>query len=235
MGLTCPSCSAPFLEQNVDTEAQIAWCESCEHITDLSTIEDPGGSQPKRARPEVPLPAKFTISRSSMGLEVLWRWWSPRYIFLALFCLAWDSFLAVWYLGVFTRGLGPETLLSAVFPLIHVAAGVGITYSTAAGFLNRTRLGVQSGVLSIRHGPLPWGGNQDISTAQLDQLYCKRCMRQNKGSTTVTFELHAVLGDGRQRKLISGLEDATQALWLEQELERYLEIEDRRIGGEMEG
>ena len=44
--------------------------------------------------------------------------------------------------------------ITAVFPVIHVAFGVPLTYPSGH-YLNRTVLEVNEGRLTVRHGPLP--------------------------------------------------------------------------------
>ena len=57
-----------------------------------------------------------------------------------------------------------------VFPIAHVAVGVGLTYYTVAGFVNSTVLRVSEGQLAVRQGPFPWPGNRTLHTSDLDQL-----------------------------------------------------------------
>jgi hypothetical protein len=87
--------------------------------------------------------------------------------------------------------------------------------------------------LSIRHGPLPWTGNRQMSGRELTQLYGVENSRTSKGSTTYTYDLLALDREGRTIKLISGLTDKDQVLYLEQTLERRLGIEDAPVDGEV--
>ena len=47
-------------------------------------------------------------------------------------------------------------------------------------------------------------------------------------------EVHALLGSGVRRKLLTGLEELDQALFVEQEIEAALGIRDRPMAGEVE-
>ena len=93
------------------------------------------------------------------------------------------------------------------------------------------------GILSVRHGPLPWRGNLDLPTDGIEQLFCQNKLRTNRdsdGHTTTSrqYEVHAVI-HGQKQKLLGGLHEADQALFVEQRLERFLGIEDRSVSGEM--
>lgn len=72
---------------------------------------------------------------------------------LFAFAAAWNGFLLVWYMLLF-RGGGP-TGVFFWFPLIHVAAGVYITYRAVCLLLNSAHLAFEGTTFSFRWGPLP--------------------------------------------------------------------------------
>ena len=109
----------------------------------------------------------------------------------------------------------------------------GIAYTALAGWLNRTRITVDQGRISVRHGPLPWLGNKDLDGSTMKQLYSKEKISRGRNSTSVTYEVHAITTNGRNEKLLSGLETSEQALYIEQEIERYLRIEDAPVRGQI--
>jgi hypothetical protein len=170
-------------------------------------------------RPQVPLPSGFKVDGSGPGLIIVRYWFSFALVFSALFCIAWDSFLVNWYLVAFA---GDTPWLFKVFPLPHVAVGVTLTYSTLARLLNRTTISVAEGSLRVRHGPLPWFGNQALRTDSLDQLY-----------VDPSYQVCAVTKEGSKVVLVSGLEEMDEALFIEQCVETYLGIEDRSVPGEV--
>src|SRR5690606_5247899 len=88
------------------------------------------------------LPDWLRVGQGGGGLVFTRRWFQPVFLFLAFFCLMWDGFLVVWY-GIAFATLGTAKgpgLMMFVFPLIHVAVGVGLTYYTICGFFNRTEV-----------------------------------------------------------------------------------------------
>jgi hypothetical protein len=164
------------------------------------------------------------------SLTIVHRWFSPKYIGLVVFCVFWDGFLVFWYSMAFTTG---APLVMVLFPLIHLAVGVFLTYATAAGFVNRTRIQVEPDSLTIRHGPMPWPGNRTISSIDIEQLFTKEKVSHGKHGTTITYELHAAVREGGKVKLVSGLDDPDQVLYMEQEIEARLKIQDRPVAGEL--
>ena len=191
---------------------------------------------------ERPLPRapsyRRAVTEAGADLVVRWRWFEPaKHVFLLFFCVVWDSFLTFWYgaaiTGLARGGASGPVLLMLLFPLLHVAVGVGLTYTVIAGFLNSTRVGVRGGALFVQHGPLPWKGNRALDAREVSQLFTKEKVTQGKGGPTSTFELHAILAGGERVPLVTGFSDVEQALWLEQALEERMGIVDVEVAGEV--
>jgi len=250
MQLKCGQCGAPFRAADLHLDRGIGVCSACGGVQRLpgSTNSVPKKesrtSAALKSQEPVPIPEHFTVEDDGQSLTIRQRWFQWALVFLLFFAIAWDSFLVGWYWmltsGPFggDQGMpGPFKLIFFVFPIAHVAVGVGLTYFVLAGFLNSTVIRVAHGILSVRHGPLPWRGNLDMPTDGIEQIYCQNKLRthhrrRGHSSTSMIYEVHAVVA-GQKRKLLSGLHDADHALFVEQSLERYLSIEDRSVPGEM--
>lgn len=234
--LRCRNCGATIDSRDVHEDLAIAKCRYCNTVMDLARRgqdDAPAQAAPaRRERPAVPIPERFKVDQQGGKLTIEWRWFNATFIFLLFFCGFWDSFLVVWYTTAMSSGDAP--LIMFVFPLIHVAVGVGLSWYTLAGLLNRTRIEVEQGTLRIRHFPLPWPGNREIPVGDLSQLFCDESVHRNKNSTTYTYNLHAMLrSGGRKLKLIGRLEKPELALFLEQKLESHLGIRDVPVQGEL--
>jgi hypothetical protein len=178
-----------------------------------------------------PRPGNLVIQQEADGLRLGYRWFSARYVFMALFCVVWDGFLVFWY-GIALNQSGPSQIM-IWFPLLHVVAGVCITYSTLAGFVNRTEVRVSNRAVTVRHGPLPWFGQRDIAASDIAQVYRQQIVTTgSRGSTSVRYRLSVIRHDERKVDLLS-CDSPDTALYVEQEVERYLCIGDRRVSGEM--
>jgi hypothetical protein len=182
------------------------------------------------SRPRAPKPQNVNIELDFDALNITYRWWSAKYFFLLLFCIAWDSFLVFWY-GMASHG---ASWIMIVFPIGHVAVGIGLTYYTIAGFVNRTVITVNLQWLTVTHGPLPWFGNKRIDRNQVIQLYAEEERSQSsRGNTSFSYQLNTILRDNTKLKLLAGLPSADVALFVEQSVEEYLHIEDRPVIGEL--
>jgi hypothetical protein len=219
--LTCPSCGA---KTQVDGFVDRLVCEYCgnEHL--LAPEKQP------QLRPEVPQPANVLVETDRQVARIIQRWFSFKYVPMAFFALAWDAFLFFWYSMAFNSG---APWIMVVFPLAHVAVGIGITYSTIAGFVNRTVLEVTRDEVAVWFEPLPWLGEKTVKTKEIKQFYCKEKIVHGKNSTTTQYELWVVTDANRSIKLVQSLDNPDSALFFEQQLEGWLKITDRAVAGEM--
>ncbi len=248
LALNCPSCGGKGHMVEGTNRFHCDYCGT-ESLIQLSyqTMPAPAhapaeesGREGPMIRPKVPVPSSIRIEEDADGSRIIQRWFSAKFIFMAFFCVAWDSFLCVWYSSVLTGmrfgggGIGGPGILFALFPLLHVGVGVYLTYYTLAGFLNRTTVELNQGTLATYFDPLPWPGEVKIPTAELKQLYCKEERKNGKrGSVHYTYTLYAVTRDDRQVKVLAGLDSLDVARSFEQQLETWLRIKDQRVQGEL--
>jgi len=223
--LTCPACGARIKSSKGSLRAV---CEYC------GTENYPFNYQPNLEqsfeRPPIPLPASVTMKQFSKGVRITRRWFSWKVFPMAFFCLFWDGFLCFWYSMVLSSN---APIVFAIFPLIHLAVGVVITYSTLAMFLNRSVIEIAAKTLEVYHEPLPWVGEIKISIHELRQLYCIQKIHHGKNGQSITYDLQAATLDGHSKTLLKGLDSPDVALYLEQQIESWLKIEDRPVGGEL--
>jgi hypothetical protein len=170
------------------------------------------------------------LEQKNGELQLEWRWFSPKYIPLAFFCVAWDAFLIFWYSIAF--GMDAPWIM-IVFPVAHLAVGVGLTYSTLAGFLNSTKIRLTQTTFSVQHDPLPWWGEVKVPISEVRQFYCREQSPKNSEGAR-SYQLVAVLADERQLNLVSNLDSPDVGWFLEQQIEGYLGIQDKRVADELQ-
>lgn len=225
VSLKCPNCASPLKTEDWDQERGLAKCSYCRSLVSMPS---PGRTILFRPRPQMPMPKGTTVAETGGGVVITRRWFSIVVFFLVPFCIVWDGFLITWY-----ALSGSAPLFAKLFPILHVAVGVGLTYLTLAMIINRTWIKADNGVVSILHGPLPWTGNLVIPCSEIDQLFCREIIRHGKNGPSVSYELWAALRDGMTRKLLSTMLTEEQAIFIEQRLEKALGITDRAMPGEL--
>jgi hypothetical protein len=235
MNLFCPKCGRPIPVEDVNLSTGLARCRACINLLNVSTIHPPtpppATAPDPRTQPILPFSHRFHFNEFAGNLSIHWRWFNITYLFVAFFCVAWDSFLVFWYSMAFGNPDAPWIM--KVFPIGHVAVGVVLTYATLCGFLNATTLTVGHDALTVRHGPLPWSGNRTLPATAIRQLHCERSgTRSRNGGTVYSYGLFATLTDGQKLKLVSGFTESADPRLLEQKIESHLRIPNRRVAGE---
>ena len=215
--MDCPSCGAAIADNALR-------CEFCNRPVAASTDR----------RATAPRPQKFHVDEDAGGLHIWWRWFSPAVFFLLPFAIAWNAFLIGWY-SMATGDMGGAPFffrfVFLVFPLAHVAVGVGLAYLVLAMLLNRSVVKVDRGVLTVAHHPLPWPG-ATLEADQIEQIFCSRVAGKNSDSSP-TFQVRARLKNGSVKTLLTNVTDSDEALYLEQAIERHLRIRDVEVTGEL--
>jgi hypothetical protein len=188
------------------------------------------GVDDQRSRERLPVlqPNRFLVDQRNEELQIRYRWFRWTVLFMALFCVVWDGFLVAFFMPAVLRGAWQF----ALFGSLHAAVGVGLTYATLAGFLNRTRIRTTGRRIRIDHGPLPWLGNRTIDADSIEQLFCREKRGTSRSGARYSYEVRALLKNGRQVTLVGNLVEPEEAAYLEQQIERRLGIQDRPIAGE---
>lgn len=223
--IACPKCSKTVPPEEINIQAALAKCAPCGAVFGIAHLV-PGAAP---AKLPVEMPPSFSIEREGFTLTLVRRWYSWTAWGLAFFCVFWDGFLIFWY-SMALAGKAP--LVALVFPLLHVGVGVFITYTCLAQFLNRTRFRVGYDSVDVRHGPVWWPGDKSVPRHDIEQLYVEEVRKSGKHGPTFTYTVRLVLQGGRKLELVSGLPDAEQARYVEQQVEAELRLADRPVAGE---
>lgn len=229
--LYCKSCGAPIEAEEIDTDLGLVRCTHCGSVFSLGGLPRPDGPGAFRTyeRQAVPMPDKVDVIDAGGELQITYRWFSPKYIFLIVFAVFWNGFMLVWH-GI---SLASGAWFMSVFGLLHTADGIGLAYYTLAGLLNKTTVWIGMGQMAIRHWPLPWLGNRQLQASDIAQVYSRERVSHSKNSTSYSYQVQAILQNGRKQELLGGLSDVDQALYIEQEIERHLGIQDRPVRGQI--
>ncbi len=233
MRVDCDKCGASIKAEDINIHLGIAKCSYCDSVVNiLNNVKGEGVPQggDTTLKPEVSMPEKITLEKHGNDLYIEYSWMNPMVYFLLFFCIGWDAFLIFWYSMAFGDNVD---IIMIIFPIAHVAVGIGLTYFVVASFVNKTHFTIQDGWLFVQHKPLPWKGNLSLDVKEIKQIFCKENISQNKNGTSRSYDVHYVTQGNMKKKLISGLSSPDLALYIEQELERHLKIMNQDVHGEM--
>lgn len=178
---------------------------------------------------EIGLPDKITFADHGSSVEIIRTWFGAEFVIFTAFAAVWDGFLVFWYGEAVSRG----NMLMLLFPILHVEIGAAVTYYAVAGWLNRTQVYADARGLFIRHRSVPWFGNKDIPAEDLKQLYVKEKRMHGRGGSYPVYEARAVTRSGRNVKIVGGLDEPEQGIFIEQKIEKFFEIENAPVPGEV--
>jgi hypothetical protein len=225
----CESCGATIPSSAISTSLRAARCPHCGTLVDLDRgmPQFVAGTARKDAMP-APIPERWTIEDGMRGLSVRWSWFQYTALILIPFALFWNGIMVAMGVAATDHGQHLERLLIGL-AIPHVWIGMGLIYFILATFLNSTTISAYDGQLLVRKGPLPWFGNRTLGVVDIEQLFVLE-KHGNKGK--ITYELCAVMRDGRNQSVLTGIDSLDQARFLESKFEQYLHIEDRPVPGE---
>ena len=138
---------------------------------------------------DIGLPNKIEFSDHGHFIGIIRKWFGPKIIFLTFFVIVWDGFLFFWY----SKAIHSQNMMSLLFPILHVAVGIGLTYSVIAGYLNKTYVRVDKSSIVIKDSPLPFFRNKTLNSSDIKQIYSKeKISRSSEGGSSVSYEVHAL-------------------------------------------
>jgi len=192
------------------------------------------------------LPGNIEFYDRGSYIEIVRKWFGWETLFLTAFAIFWDGFLVNWYHSIqieaklmevllfwdgfllnWYRNIEIDTELTAMlFPVIHFAIGAGLSYYALASWFNKSHIFVNGNNIEIRHRPMPWFGRKEIAFSDIKQLYVKERTPRYRSGTGGTYEVQAIMQNGRTTKLVSGLETSEQAFYIEQQVQKYLNSSD---------
>lgn len=227
MEIYCDKCHASIPTKNIDIKDKIGKCDECNNIFNIKSQIN---VLLTKERSKIELPKNLKIEKHRTSMLIIRTWFGPAIIFLTLFCVIWDGIVGTFIIALLIKGqYAPLLFLS-----IHGTIGLVITYFTIAGYINKTFIDVDSSNIKITHRPLPWPGQKSISLEKISQLYSKKKMYHTKNGVHYKYEIHIIRENNKDEILINNLEKEEQALFIEQEIESFLKIEDRAVEGEID-
>ena len=239
MKINCPECNELVPAKNIELKDKIAKCMNCQSIfkfnvqleeIDNENIKEEIKSVHWGKSNELALTKGLKVLKDNDQLIIQRKWFSIKFIFLAFFLTVWDGISFTMFYVFLSSGEILPTLFMSLFCLI----GISLTYFLFAGFMNTTVIKVTSSILSIRHGPLPWPGNEEGPSNGIKQIYVKensyyvRSRHSLRRKHYFDYSLNLVSHSGQDVTLIKGLEK-DQAKFIEKNIEKFLKIKDRKV------
>lgn len=230
MQIYCRQCGAPIKAENINLNNLMAKCDECDAVFSFADMYEGTSVKEKRTKDvlDIPMPAGISIDNSGSRLLIQRTWFHWSVLFLLVFAVIWNGM--IW--GVFVPNFGGFSRSPDWFLLPFIGVGLGLIVYIVFSFVNSTVIEVDVQAIVVQHKPIPFPGKY-VDSADVEQLYSKRHVHSSKNGSSSTYSLYVVTSSGDHQRLVSNLGSPEQALFMEQEIERFLGIEDRPVRGEM--
>lgn len=127
------------------------------------------------------IPEGLDVLREGDAVVIRRNWRTLMALPLFFFLIPWFGFLGFWYYHAFTDKHAP--LMMLLFPLLHVAVGVGLAYFAVASLVNKTDITISTSSIRALTGPLPWLGNCEIRAGDIQGVKVRE-RRGGKGAVS---------------------------------------------------
>jgi hypothetical protein len=229
----CKRCESVVSETHINREEQVANCQRCGALFSLRNLDYVAKAKnTKSLKPEVfEIPKGIDIEKYSFELKIIYKAQGFSKYFLTLFSLFWNGIVGIFVLISLFSG-SYEILL---FISIHLAIGIGMAYYTLSLYLNKNKIIVNSNGLSTTYGPMrfPFRKDQSVAITDINQIYCRKySMGTVNGVPQYGYKVALLKNDGQAISIMKALKTYQHALYLEQQIESYLKIEDKAVAEE---
>ena len=245
----CHNCGSNLSASGLDRRLAIIHCFHCGAIFDLTKKRADECVKPDNhyrdhiwkykiePRPFAAMPEGFNVENSNGKLAVSWKWTDQELYEESRFIKI--AFLAIYIAILFIFDIiNPVTISFFIFSFIYFffylddrMCGVAVT-----------KVELNSSQLMVKHAPLRWFSSFSVrifpfifsdkwkddfimSSKNIEQFYAK--------INESNYELYLISRNNEQKIIVGNLKTIEQALYLEQEFERFLNIRDRRVAGEI--
>ncbi len=237
---TCPNCGKELDTTTINRRADVMSCAYCGGVVDLgrerATVDALDSTPifvdgPPPARPIYIKPSSVQIKQDGSRQIISWRWLNKHSMLKfvhAIFYLFGPLllFLLLLIFGGFADWIA--YLLAPITFIYQVVARASQLYETIACLVNKTTIELDEETLRVRHSPLHWHHEVTVKRGAIRQFHASKRLVTGffEKKKTIRNELNASLRSGRSITVLSGPESSHHILFLEQELERYLDLDD---------
>ena len=231
MRLHCPKCANEIATKNVNIQNCVAKCEQCDSLFAFNTATVSFSSsivEDTATRKVVKRPEGVNVYQNEEGLDITWREQSQwAWLVIAGGGVMAGLCLTLPFLGIpMTAGI----MIVYMLPLFLVAAG--IVYWGVASLANTNHLIVADKQIQIKHVPLRLFPTKTTTYSRISQFY-SGVFYHRRYHTIAYYGVNIVTNRGEHKRFLEYLPSAEIALFIEQELETFLGIQDRPVLGEL--
>ena len=221
--ICCPNCEQEVPAANVNIQEVAGKCDACNSLFSLKPVL----SSLHRAstalhHEELDRPAGVEVNYFNNEMEISIQQtqiWSMIALIIA------PVFLTIGLLIYFRKGLDWALIMSA----ISAAMGIYGVWKTVNRKKYRTYITLSKAFLDVEHRPRKLSKDQSYAAVNIDQFFV--AADPQLGGYALFALINDIEGQKRQR-IFGGITSQVKAKYLEQEMEKYLGITNKKVIGE---
>jgi transcription initiation factor TFIIIB Brf1 subunit/transcription initiation factor TFIIB len=220
--INCLKCGEEIEEKefNIDPEWGTAACIHCESVFNIRGYS--GLCQDiQELDPEMPRPKRISGEINEDVFYLKYKWFNINWYGTLFFCFIFDVISIDFYRDYFSK---PYSTSSTFAMLIFTIVILFSHYSLIICYFNSTNIKVTNGFLSIKIKPFPDKKDLCIPLSDIIQVFCKVTSLTSDDLTAKNFGVFCITKENEKKALIDDFIGAEEALYLEQELKKRLNI-----------
>ncbi len=213
----CPSCEEEVNADNLNLQNNVAKCGSCNVIfsieEEVESVKTKKEIKQEFIRPEgIDLfyykdDLDITVQQHIQGLDAF-------------------GVIILPVLAAFSILIYFAKDISIYFPIAFTLGALYFIYKAFNYSNNKTYIDINNKFLSIKYRPKNLRKDKTYTAFEIDQLYIKHAV-DGSGYYTVSMIINSL--DGQKHEKLITVNTLSKAKFLEQEIEQYLNIEDKKI------
>jgi len=215
LGIHCPNCDTPTPSPNLNIQDKIAKCDQCHSVF---SFEDLLPSLTVKSKEVIQRPHGIDVVQLEDELEFSMT--QPYSQILGMIALVLPLFLVLFSMLYFKKG--NETLM---YPLgVSLAMFFYSLYKLYMTRYAKTYVSVDRTHISVMWRPNNFVKDRSFPIQSIEQVYIRAT---SKG--VCLYIVNNTIDGQKHEELVGRFTDLTKAKYIEQELEKYLGIEDRSV------
>ncbi len=227
--IKCKRCESVVSESNINRDEKVANCQRCGALFSFEETDRKTLLPPK----EKILIEPKGIHIENRGIDLLISSKMDGFAkgFFTFFSLFWNAIVFVF---VFTA-LASKNYEILLFISIHLTVGLAIAYYTISLYINKYEIIVDKRHLKTQYGPMkfPFKKTHYVESGLIKQVFCQKYVAGTVNNVPqFSFKVSIYKNDTATIDLLKGLKSYNQALYIEQQIESFINIIDAPIEGE---
>jgi hypothetical protein len=220
MMVNCPYCGAAIPTENINMQRLAALCQDCGHVFEFGH-DIPARKAKKR---EIEQPPRLRTRQDENRLEMAYRWVFGPSDKVGFGISVFLSFvLTAVFLAAMSDSTAPLLVLLLFGPLM-----AAFWYMVVVFLSTVTRIAVDDDQLAVKSGPLPFPfyGDKTLNRDEVARIYCEETSESKQAGGVDRYHHVWVELDGGKRLAIQKSLPEDYALYIAQQLEQFMLVED---------